>query len=150
MRKSLPESRGGPQRAKDREGYDKKGAAKELTLTPRTGPPHNVLTSGLHHHQGCVLCVSHSFLSKWACVSLYLILAQHFIWHMNGAETAACPFKSEVDGQGGKHSILVGKVPIPPRNPEVLAECNDCKGHWVVSSEEGTSVSSVWAKGLGE
>lgn len=39
MRKSLPESRGGPQRAKDREGCDKKGAAKELTLTPRMGPP---------------------------------------------------------------------------------------------------------------
>ena len=111
---------------------------------------HNVLASGLHHHQGCVLCASHSFLSKWACVSLYLILAQRFIWHMNGAETAACPFKSEVDGQWGKPSILMGKVPIPPRNPEVLAECNDCKGHWVVSSGEGTSVSSGWEKGLGE
>lgn len=99
MRKSLPETRGGPQRAKDREGCDKKGAAKELTLTPRMGPPHNVLMSGCHHHQGCVWYVSHSFLSKWACVSLYLILTQHFIWDMNGAETAACPFKSEVEEQ---------------------------------------------------
>ena len=30
---------------------------------------------------------------------MHLILAQHFTWHMNGAETAASPFKSEVDGQ---------------------------------------------------
>ena len=97
----------------------------------------------------CAVCL-HSSLSKWACESLYPILAQHLILGMNGVEMAACPFNSEVSGQWGEHPNLDGKSHISPRNPGFLAECDNCKGHWVVSFGEGMSVSSVWEEGLGE
>lgn len=63
---------------------------------------------------------------------------------------AACPFNSEVSGQWDEHPNLDGKSPVSPRNPGFLAECDNCKGHWVVSFGEGMSVSSLWEEVLGE
>ena len=70
MRKSLPESRGGPERAKDREGYDKKGAAKELTLTPRTGPPQRARVRTPPSPGLCAVCLPLLPFQMGMCVTL--------------------------------------------------------------------------------